>query len=126
MPLQTISGDLYVFLSLSVQQTSVLIKLKSRLRLVLPVLRLWGEMGKNGAGNIDLSNGDSGMGFNPAAMMTSIAVGSAARPKIVRTMGNAMVSMNVTAPGAVPPSVLVVAYYVDINGEAAGPSIWQC
>ena len=80
-----------------------------------------GQMGANGAGGIDLGNGGGGMGFNPAAMMASMAVGGAVGQNIAGTMNNAMAGMNVVTPGAVPPPVPAVAYYVAINGQAAGP-----
>ncbi|MBO5953267.1 MAG: SPFH domain-containing protein [Oscillospiraceae bacterium] len=80
-----------------------------------------GQMGANGAGSIDLGNGGGGMGFNPAAMMASMAVGGVVGQNIAGTMNNAMAGMNPTAPGAVPPPVPVVAYHVAINGQAAGP-----
>lgn len=81
-----------------------------------------GKMGENGAGTIDLGNGGGGgMGFNPAAMMASIAVGGVVGQNIAGTMSNAMAGMNAAAPGAVPPPVPVTAYHVAINGQAAGP-----
>ena len=80
-----------------------------------------GQMGANGAGGIDLGNGGGGMGFNPAAMMASMAVGGAVGQNIAGTMNNAMAGMNVVTPGAVPPPVPTIAYYVAINGQAAGP-----
>ena len=79
-----------------------------------------GKMGENGAGSVDFGNG-GGMGFNPAAMMTSMAVGGVVGQNIAATMSNAMAGMNMTAPGATPPPVPVVAYHVAINGQAAGP-----
>ena len=79
-----------------------------------------GQMGANGAGSIDLGNG-GGMGFNPAAMMASIAVGGVVGQNIAGTMGNAMSGMNNANLGAVPPPVPMVAYHVAINGQAAGP-----
>ena len=80
-----------------------------------------GQMGANGAGSIDLGNGGGGMGFNPAAMMASMAVGGVVGQNIAGTMSNAMAGMNVATPGAVPPPIPVVAYHVAINGQAAGP-----
>ena len=80
-----------------------------------------GQMGANGAGSIDLGNSGGGMGFNPAAMMASMAVGGVVGQNIASTMSNAMAGMNASAPGAVPPPVPIVAYYVAINGQAAGP-----
>ena len=78
-----------------------------------------GQMGANGAGSIDLGNG-GGMGFNPAAMVASMAVGGVVGQNIAGTMSNAMAGMN-TASGAVPPPIPTVAYHVAINGQAAGP-----
>ena len=78
-----------------------------------------GQMGSNGAGGVDLGGG--GMGFNPAAMMAGMAVGGAVGQNIAGTMSNAMAGMNAATPGAVPPPVLVTAYHVAINGQAAGP-----
>ena len=75
-----------------------------------------GQMGVNGAGSVDMGSG--GMGFNPAAMMTSMAVGNVVGQNIAGTMNAAMNGMN---PGAVPPPVPAIAYHVAINGQAAGP-----
>ena len=81
-----------------------------------------GKMGENGVGGINLGNGgDSGIGFNPAAFMTSMAIGGVVGQNIAGAMGNAMAGMNTAAPGAVPPPIPVVAYHVAINGQAAGP-----
>lgn len=71
-----------------------------------------GQMGANGAGTIDLGNGGGGMGFNPAAMMASMAVGGVVGQNIAGAMSNAMAGMNGAAPGAVPPPVPVTAYPV--------------
>ena len=76
-----------------------------------------GQMGANGAGSVDMGN-NGGMGFNPAAMMASMAVGNVVGQNIAGAMNTAMNGMN---PGAVPPPVPVVAYHVAINGQAAGP-----
>ena len=80
-----------------------------------------GQMGANGAGSIDLGNGGGGMGFNPAAMMASMAVGGVVGQNIAGTMSNAMAGMNAATPGSVPPPIPVIAYHVAINGQAAGP-----
>lgn len=80
-----------------------------------------GQMNANGAGSVDLGNG-GGMGFNPAAMMTSMAVGGVVGQNIASVMGNAMAGMNQpTSNGVTPPPIPVVAYHVAINGQAAGP-----
>lgn len=82
-----------------------------------------GQMGANGAGTIDMGgDGGSGMGFNPAAMMASMAVGGVVGQNIAGVMGNAMSGMNgMGQPGMTPPPVPVAAYHVAINGQAAGP-----
>ena len=80
-----------------------------------------GQMGANGAGSIDLG-GNGGMGFNPAAMMASMAVGGVVGQNIAGTMSSAMAGMNQTTQGvATPPPVPVVAYNVAVNGQATGP-----
>ena len=81
-----------------------------------------GQMGVNGAGDINLSGGGDGTGFNMAAMMASMAVGGAVGQNIAGAMSNMMGGINQqTIPGAVPPPIPVVAYHVAINGQAAGP-----
>lgn len=75
-----------------------------------------GQMGANGAGDVNLSGG--GDGFNMAAMMVSMAVGGAVGQNIAGAMNNIMGGINQqTTPGAVPP----VAYHVAVNGQATGP-----
>lgn len=82
-----------------------------------------GQMGANGAGTIDMGgDGGSGMGFNPAAMMASMAVGGVVGQNIAGVMGNAMSGMNAMGqPGMTPPPIPVIAYHVAVNGQAAGP-----
>lgn len=83
-----------------------------------------GQMGANGAGSIDLGGdgGNGGMGFNPAAMMASMAVGGVVGQNIAGVMGNAMSGMNQAGqPGMTPPPIPVVAYHVVVNGQATGP-----
>ena len=75
-----------------------------------------GKMGANGAGSIDLGNGGGGMGFNPAAMMASMAVGGVVGQNIAGTMSSTMTGANTA-----PPPIPVTAYHVAINGQAAGP-----
>lgn len=79
-----------------------------------------GHMGENGAGAVDMGNG-GGMGFNPAAMMASMAVGGVVGQNIAGVMGNAMSGMNQATPGAVPPPIPVTMYHVAVNGQATGP-----
>ena len=79
-----------------------------------------GQMGANGAGSVDLGGGNAG--FNPAAMMASMAVGGVVGQNIAGAMGNMMGGINQQAtPGAVPPPIPAVAYHVVVNGQAAGP-----
>ena len=82
-----------------------------------------GQMGANGAGTIDIGgDGGSGMGFNPAAMMASMAVGGVVGQNIAGVMGNAMSGMSQAGqPGMIPPPIPVVAYHVAVNGQATGP-----
>jgi len=74
-----------------------------------------GQMGANGAGNVNLGGG---MGFNPAAMMASMAVGGVVGQNIASVMSGAMSGSGSTA---VPPSVPIVAYHVAKNGSPTGP-----
>lgn len=79
-----------------------------------------GQMGANGAGDVSL--GDSGEGFNMAAMMASMAVGGAVGQNIAGAMNNMMGGINQQAtPGAMPPPIPTVAYHVAVNGQATGP-----
>ena len=81
-----------------------------------------GQMGANGAGNVNIGGGGDGTGFNMAAMMASMAVGGGVGQNIAGAMNNMMGGINQqTTPGAVPPPIPVVAYHVAINGQAAGP-----
>ena len=79
-----------------------------------------GQMGANGAGDVNLSGG--GEGFNMAAMMASMAVGGAVGQNIAGAMNNMMGGINQqTAPGAVPPPIPTAAYHVAVNAQATGP-----
>ena len=84
-----------------------------------------GQMGANGAGDINLGGGGDGSGFNMAAMMASMAVGGAVGQNIAGSMNNMMAGVNQpvqqTQPGAVPPPVPNIAYHVAVNGQATGP-----
>ncbi len=76
-----------------------------------------GQMGANGAGNVNMGNGT---GFNPAAMMASIALGGAVGQSIAGSMNSMMSGIN-TPPAATPPPIPTVAYYVAVSGTATGP-----
>lgn len=81
-----------------------------------------GQMGVNGAGDINLGSGGDSTGFNMAAMMASMAVGGAVGQNIAGAMNNMMGGINQqAATGAVPPHIPAVAYHVAVNGQAAGP-----
>lgn len=80
-----------------------------------------GEMGANGAGDIDLG-GNGGGGFNPAAMMASMAVGGVVGKNIAGAMSSVMTGTNpVPQGGVVPPPVPMNYYNVAVNGQATGP-----
>lgn len=78
-----------------------------------------GQMGANGAGDVNLGGGD---GFNMAAMMASMAVGGAVGQNIAGAMNNMMGGIGrTTQQGVVPPPIPTVAYHVAVDGQAAGP-----
>lgn len=78
-----------------------------------------GKMGETGAGSVNLGDGSSA-GFNPAAMMTGIALGGAVANNIAGTMQGAMNGLG-QMNGAVPPPVPETVYNVAVNGQATGP-----
>lgn len=79
-----------------------------------------GQMGANGTGNINL--GDSADGFNMAAMMASMTIGSAVGRNIADAMNPITGSMGQSTPaGVTPPPILPVAYYIAVNSKAIGP-----
>ena len=76
-----------------------------------------GQMGANGAGSVDLGGNT---GFNPAAMMASMAVGGVVGQNIAGTMSGMMSGTNAQANNAIPP-IPVSVYNVAVNGQATGP-----
>lgn len=79
-----------------------------------------GQMGTNGAGNVNLSGG--GEGFNMAAMMASMAVGGAVGQNIAGSMNNMISGLNHPMQnGMTPPPVPVTMYNVAVNGQSTGP-----
>lgn len=78
-----------------------------------------GQMGANGAGNVNIGGGD---GFNMAGLMASMAVGGAVGQNIAGSMNNMMQGINQPMQSAVtPPPVPTTLFHVVINGQAAGP-----
>lgn len=75
-----------------------------------------GQMGANNAGNVDLGGN---AGFNPAAMMASMAIGGAVGQNIAGTMNGIM--NNGQQGASVPPPIPTSVYHVAINGQATGP-----
>lgn len=73
-----------------------------------------GQMGSNNAGNVNLGGG---MGFNPATMMASMAVGGIIGNNMASVMNSAMSSNSV----ATPPPIPSVVYNVAKDGKPTGP-----
>ncbi len=73
-----------------------------------------GQMGANNAGGVDLGGGG---GFNPAAMMASMAVGGVVGQNIASTMNGAMSGGAV----ATPPPIPTIVYNVAKDGKPTGP-----
>ena len=85
-------------------------------RWALQVRRLFGQMGANGAGDVNLSGG--GEGFNMAAMMASMAVGGAVGQNIAASHeqydGAELISRQ--PPGCpYPLPIPTAAYHVAVN-----------
>ena len=83
--------------------------------------RALGQMGSNGA--TEMGGGSSG-GFDPAAMMTGMAVGGAVGQNVAGMMSGMMGGLGSQAaqPGAqTPPPIPQVGYHVAVNGVATGP-----
>lgn len=76
-----------------------------------------GKMGSNNAGDINLGSG--AMGFNPASMMASIAVGGVVGKSIAETMSGSMSGVNGTTQDA--PPIPKVVYSVAKDGKPIGP-----
>lgn len=75
-----------------------------------------GQMGANNAGGVDLGGG--GIGFNPAAMMTSMAVGGVVGQNIASVMKGAMSGGD---SAVTPPPIPTIAYCVAKDGKPIGP-----
>lgn len=78
-----------------------------------------GQMGTNGAGNVNIGGGD---GFNMAGLMASMAVGGAVGQNIAGSMNNMMQGINQPVQSVLsPPPVPTTLFHVVINGQATGP-----
>lgn len=77
-----------------------------------------GQMGSNGATEM---SGNGGM--NPAAIMTGMAMGGVIGQNMAGMMNGMMSGVNALQQSApqTPPPMPAVAYYVAVNGQAAGP-----
>ncbi len=81
-----------------------------------------GQMGANGAGTVDIGgNGNGNSGFNPAAMMASMAVGGVVGQSIAGTMNSAMSGMGQQQTDSTPPPIPETAYNVAADGKSTGP-----
>ena len=79
-----------------------------------------GKMGENGAGSVDIGSNESG--FNPAAMMASMALGGAVGQNIAGTM-NGIMNNNIPNENnkMTPPPIPTTKYYVADKGQQTGP-----
>ena len=83
--------------------------------------KAFGQMGANGAGNLNLGGG---LGMNPAGMMTGMAMGSAIGQNMAGMVGGMMNGMNQQVPpqaNNVPPVPGNDSYHLAVNGTATGP-----
>lgn len=83
--------------------------------------KAFGQMGANGAGNLNLGGG---LGMNPAGMMAGMAMGSAIGQNMAGMVGGMMNGLNQQVPpqaNNVPPVPGNESYHVAVNGTATGP-----
>ena len=83
--------------------------------------KAFGQMGANGAGNLNLGGG---LGMNPAGMMAGMAMGSAIGQNMAGMVGGMMNGMNQQVPpqaNNVPPVPGNESYHLVVNGTATGP-----
>ena len=83
--------------------------------------KAFGQMGANGAGNLNLGGG---LGMNPAGMMAGMAMGSAIGQNMAGMVGGMMNGMNQQVSSQaqnVPPVPGNESYHVAVNGTATGP-----
>lgn len=77
------------------------------------------NIGASGIGNVDLG-GNSGVGFNPIAMMAGVTLGGAVGHNIAGAM-NGIVSNPVQPTQMTPPPIPEAVYNVAQNGKPTGP-----
>lgn len=83
--------------------------------------KAFGQMGENGAGNLNLGGG---LGMNPAGMMAGMAMGSAIGQNMAGMVGGMMNGLNQQVPpqaNNVQPVPGNESYHVAVNGTATGP-----
>lgn len=83
--------------------------------------KAFGQMGANGAGNLNLGGG---LGMNPAGIMAGMAMGSAIGQNMAGMVGGMMNGMNQQVPPQaqnIPPLPGNESYHVAVNGTATGP-----
>lgn len=83
--------------------------------------KAFGQMGENGAGNLNLGGG---LGMNPAGMMAGMAMGSAIGQNMAGMVGGMMNGMNQQVPpqaNNVPPVPGNDSYHLAVNGTSTGP-----
>lgn len=81
-----------------------------------------GQMGANGAGDVNIGGSGDGTGFNMAAMMASMAVGGAVGQNIAGAMNNMMGGIQQPVQsGMTPPPIPAAVYHVAVNGQVTGP-----
>lgn len=83
--------------------------------------KAFGQMGANGAGNLNLGGG---LGMNPAGMMAGMAMGSAIGQNMAGMVGGMMNGINQQVSSQaqnVPPVPGNDSYHLAVNGTATGP-----
>lgn len=83
--------------------------------------KAFGQMGENGAGNLNLGGG---LGMNPAGMMAGMAMGSAIGQNMAGMVGGMMNGMNQQVSSQaqnVPPVPGNDSYHLAVNGTSTGP-----
>lgn len=83
--------------------------------------KAFGQMGANGAGNLNLGGG---LGMNPAGMMAGMAMGSAIGQNMAGMVGGMMNGLNQQVPpqaNNVPPVPGNDSYHLAVNGTSTGP-----